>query len=181
MSDEIQNDKLTEQIDAEVAERLRSVRNPAERRTLANLLREIGKLPLEQTRAALEVSATIAGVSFRASIEFLRAVPDAARILEPAELRAWAEMGRRLTMSEVEEGVSFFAAGVGDFGRVPPSARPFVLQVCSRQMILSATTAVETFRGATRPPIPPTRNHFDLSTRSRRKSPEDRRSTARSF
>ena len=148
MSDEIQKNKLTEQIDAEVAERLRSVRNPAERRTLANLLREIGKLPLEQTRAALEVSAMIAGVSLRASIEFLRAVPDAARILEPAELRAWAEMGRRLTMSEVEEGVSFFAAGVGDFERVPPSARPFVLQVCSRQMILSATTAVETFRGA---------------------------------
>ena len=148
MSDEIQKNKLTEQIDAEVAERLRSVRNPAERRTLANLLREIGKLPLEQTRAALEVSATIAGVSLRASIEFLRAVPDAARILEPAELRAWGEMGRRLTMSEVEEGVSFFAAGVGDFARVPPSARPFVLQVCSRQMILSATTAVETFRGA---------------------------------
>ena len=148
VSDEIQNDKLTEQIDAEVAERLRSVRNPAERRTLANLLREIGKLPLEQTRAALEVSATIAGVSLRASIEFLRAVPDAARILEPAELRAWAEMGRRLTMAEVEEGVSFFAAGAGDFERVPPSARPFVLQVCSRQMILSATTAVETFRGA---------------------------------
>ena len=148
MSDEIQKNKLTEQIDAEVAERLRSVRNPAEQRTLANLLREIGKLPLEQTRAALEVSAMIAGVSLRASIEFLRAVPDAARILEPAELRAWGEMGRRLTMSEVEEGVSFFAAGVGDFERVPPSARPFVLQVCSRQMILSATTAVETFRGA---------------------------------
>ena len=148
MSDEIQKNKLTEQIDAEVAERLRSVRNPAERRTLAKLLREIGKLPLEQTRAALEVSAMIAGVSLRASIEFLRAVPDAARILEPAELRAWGEMGRRLTMSEVEEGVSFFAAGVGDFARVPPSARPFVLQVCSRQMILSATTAVETFRGA---------------------------------
>lgn len=148
MSDKIQNDKLTEQIDAEVAERLRSVRNPVERRTLANLLRKIGKLPLEQTRAALEVSATIAGVSLRASIEFLRAVPDAARILEPAELRAWAEMGRRLTISEVEDGVSFFATGVGEFEKVPPSARPFVLQVCSRQMILSAATAAETFREA---------------------------------
>ena len=148
MSDEIQNEKLTEQIDAEVAERLRSVKNPAERRTIANLLREIGKLPLEHTRAALEVSAAIAGVSLRASIEFLRTVADAARILEPAELRAWGEMGRRLAMSEVEDGVSFFAAGVGEFEKVPPGARPFVLQVCSRQMILSATTAAETFRGA---------------------------------
>lgn len=148
MSDEIQNDNPTEQIDAEVDERLRSVKNPAERRTLANLLREIGKLPLEHTRAALEISAAIAGVSLRASIEFLRAVPDAARILEPAELRAWGELGRRLTMSEVEDGVSFFALGVGDFERVPSSARPFVFQVCARQTILSAATAAETFRGA---------------------------------
>jgi hypothetical protein len=148
VSDEIQNEKLTEQIDAEVAERLRSVKSPTERRAIANLLREIGKLPLEQTRAALEISAAIAGVSLRASIEFLRAVADAARILEPAELRAWGEMGRRLTMSEVEDGVSFFAAGAGEFDKVPPGARPFVLQVCSRQMILSATTAAETFRGA---------------------------------
>jgi nitric oxide reductase NorD protein len=148
VSEEIQNEKLTEQIDAEVAERLRSVKNPAERRTLANLLREIGRLPLEHTRAALEISASLAGVSLRASIEFLRAVADAARILEPAELRAWGEMGRRLTMSEVEDGVGFFAIGVGGFEKVPPSARPFVLQVCSRQMILSATTAAETFREA---------------------------------
>jgi nitric oxide reductase NorD protein len=137
-----------EQVEQEIDERLRSVKNPTERRTLANLLREIGKLPLEHTRAALEVSASVAGVSLRASIEFLRTVPDAARILEPAELRAWGEIGRRLTMSEIEEGVSFFAAGVSEFERVPPSARPFVLQVCSRQMILSATAAVETFRGA---------------------------------
>jgi nitric oxide reductase NorD protein len=132
----------------EIDERLRSVKNPAERRTLANLLREIGKLPLEHTRAALEISAAIAGVSLRASFEFLRAVPDAARILEPAELRAWGEMGRRLTMSEVEDGVSFFALAVGDFEKVPASARPFVFQVCARQMILSAATAAETFRGA---------------------------------
>src|SRR5713101_2150544 len=120
VSDEIQSDKLTEQIDAEVAERLRTVRNPAEQRTLAHLLREIGKLPLEQTRAALEVSATIAGVSLRASIEFLRAVPDAARILEPAELRAWGELGRRVTMADVEAGISFFIAGTGEFSEVPP-------------------------------------------------------------
>jgi nitric oxide reductase NorD protein len=146
--DEIQNDKLTDQLGEEIDERLRSVKNPAERRTLANLLHEIARLPLEHTHAALEVSATIAGVSLRASLEFLRAVPDAARALDPAELRAWGEMGRRLTMSEVEEGVSFFSAGVGEFEKVPPSARPFVLQVCSRQMILSATTAAESFRGA---------------------------------
>src|SRR3989440_6238087 len=51
-------------------------------------------------------------------------------------------------MSDVENGVSFYVAGIGEFAKVPSLARPFVFQVCARQMILSATTAAETFRGA---------------------------------
>src|SRR6185503_2507452 len=148
LSEEIDNHNLNSELGEEIDERLRAVKNPTERRTLANLLREISHLPLEQTRAALETSAAIAGVSLRASIEFLRAVPDAASTLEPAELRAWGEMGRRLTMAEVEDGVSFFARGVRAFADVPQSARPFVFQVCSRQMILSPATAAETFTRA---------------------------------
>lgn len=148
MSDDIQNDNLTDQLGEEIDERLRLVKNPAERRTIAGLLREISHLPLEHARAALETSAAIAGVSLRASIEFLRAVPGAAQVLEAAELRAWGEVGRRLTMAEVEEGVSFFVAGMTDFDQVPAAARPFVFQVCSRQMTLSARTAAETFHNA---------------------------------
>jgi hypothetical protein len=132
----------------EIDERLRSVKSPTERRTLAGLLSEISHLPLEQTRAALETSAAIATVSLRASIEFLRSAPGVAQVLEPTELRAWGELGRRLTMGDVENGVSFFTSGVGEFTRVPPAARPFVFQVCARQMILSAATAAETFRNA---------------------------------
>jgi nitric oxide reductase NorD protein len=141
-------DSLQDQLGEEIDERLRSVKNPLERRTLAGLLREISHLPLEHTRAALETSAAIAGVSLRASIEFLRAVPGAAQVLEAAELRAWGEVGRRLAMAEVEDGVSFFVAGMADFDHVPPATRPFVFQVCSRQMTLSARTAAETFRNA---------------------------------
>jgi nitric oxide reductase NorD protein len=148
VSDEIRNNNLDNQLGEEIDERLRSVKDPAERRTIAGLLREISHLPLEHTRAALETSAAIAGVSLRASIEFLRAVPGAAQVLEAAELRAWGELGRRLTMVEVEDGVSFYLAGVTDFNNVPPAARPFVFQVCSRQMTLSAKTAAETFRNA---------------------------------
>lgn len=134
--------------ESEIDERLRSIKSPTERRTLAGLLREIGRLPIEHTRAALETSAAIAAVSLRASIEFLRATPDVARVLEPAEIRAWGELGRRLTMSDVETGVSYFTAGVHEFAKVPPAVRPFVFQVCSRQMILSAMTAAETFATA---------------------------------
>jgi nitric oxide reductase activation protein len=148
MPDEIQTENLTEPFEAEIEERLRSVKSPTERRTLAGLLREITGLPIEHTRAALETSTAIAAVSLRASIEFLRTAPSLASVLEPAELRAWGELGRRLTMNDVENGVSFFTAGSGEFASVPATVRPFVFQVCARQMILSAPTAAETFRGA---------------------------------
>ena len=141
-------DKPDSSLDEEISAHLDAVKNPVERRTIAGLLRQLAHLPLDQTRAAIETSATIAAVSLRASIEFLRAAPAASQILEPAELHAWGEIGRRLTMTDVESGVSFFTNGVGEFARVPSAVRPFVFQVCARQMILSATTAAEAFRDA---------------------------------
>ncbi len=135
-------------LNGQIEEQLRSVKNPQERSTIAGLLRTAGTLPLEHMRAAIETSAAVAGVSLRASIEFLRAAPEAARVLEPAELRAWGELGRRLTTADIESGVSFFLRGVEEFARVPAPVRPFVFQVCSRQMILSAAIAEETFRQA---------------------------------
>jgi nitric oxide reductase NorD protein len=148
MSDDIHNESPDGNLAHELDERLRSVKNPTERRTIAGLVRELGRLPLEQTRAALETSAAIVGISVRAGIEFLRAVPAASQVLEPTELRAWGELGRRLAMNDIESSVSFFLAGVSEFSGVPPGARPFVFQVCARQMTLSAATAVETFRRA---------------------------------
>jgi hypothetical protein len=132
----------------EIDERLRSVKNANQRRTITKLLSEISHLPLDHTRAALETSAAIAGVSLRASIEFLRAAPAVSQVLDPAELRAWGEIGRRLTMADIDAGVGFFTAGVSEFRSVPPAVRPFVLQVCSRQTILSAAVAAETFQKA---------------------------------
>src|SRR4051812_13657136 len=82
-----------EPFEGEFQERLRSVKSVTERRTLSGLARELSALPVDAARAALETSASIAGVSLRASIEFLRAAPDASRILEATELRAWGEMG----------------------------------------------------------------------------------------
>jgi nitric oxide reductase NorD protein len=137
-----------QRLETEFRERLRSVKSVTERRTLAGLARELGRLPGDQARAALETSASVAGVSLRASIEFLRAAPTAARVLEAAELRAWGEMGRRLAMGDVETAVSFFAAGVEELAHVPRETRPLIFQVCARQMTLSSSVAIETFRRA---------------------------------
>src|ERR1044071_6993472 len=138
----------TAPFEGEFQERLRSVKSVTERRTIAGLARELGSLPVDAARAALETSASVAGVSLRASIEFLRAAPRAARVLESAQLRAWGEMGRRLAMGDVETAVSFFSAGADELENVPREAQPLLFQVCSRQMTLSSAVALETFKNA---------------------------------
>jgi nitric oxide reductase NorD protein len=134
-----------EPLESAFRERLLSIKSVTERRTLAGLARELSRLPLDVGRTALEMSASIAGVSIRASIEFLRAVPTAARILQATEIKAWGEMGRRLTMSDVETGVGFFVAGVEELAAIPSEARPLVFQICSRQVTLSSSASLETF------------------------------------
>jgi hypothetical protein len=145
---EAASDAKGEPLEQAFRERLRSVKSVTERRTLAGLARELGGLPGEAAYTALETSAGVAGVSLRASMEFLRAAPEAARVLEAAELRAWGEIGRRLAMGDVETAVSFFVAGVEELREVPAEARPLIFQICSRQMTLSSSVAVETFRRA---------------------------------
>src|SRR5262249_5312737 len=116
----------------------------AERQSFLELTRSIAGLPLDQAAAVLETSAAIASISLRAGIEFLRAAPAAAHILQSAELRSWGEMGRRLAMADYESAVSFFGEGVEALRSVPPELRPAIFVLCTRQMILSTVVGRET-------------------------------------
>jgi hypothetical protein len=118
----------------------------AEHQSFLKLTRELVSLPLDQSAAALETSAAIAAISLRAGIEFLRATPAAAEVLQAAELRSWGELGRRLAMSDVETAITFFTEGVSNLDDVPQSVHPLVFQLCTRQITLSSQTAIETFR-----------------------------------
>jgi nitric oxide reductase activation protein len=115
------------------------------KQTFTGLAKRLTKLSSEQRRAALEASASLAGVSLRVSREFVEAVPKAARVLSADDLRNWAEMGRRLAMGNAELGANFFAAGVKDLKLVPERARPLVFQICTRQLVLSSSISLETF------------------------------------
>lgn len=117
-----------------------------ERQSFIELTRSLASLPLEQAAAALETSAAIASISLRAGIEFLRAAPAAAQVLEPSELRDWGEMGRRLAMSDFESASTFFAEGAGDLRDVPEPLRNLLFQLCLRQMTLSTSVGRETLR-----------------------------------
>ena len=121
---------------------------PSERQSFLKLTRNIATLPLEQSTAALETGAAIATISVRSGIEFLRVVPEATKILDSEELRAWGELGRRLAMNDVETAISFFTAGVAELQTLAPETRASLFQLCSRQLGLSTPIAVETFRTA---------------------------------
>jgi hypothetical protein len=140
--------KSDSSIEKSFRERIRAVKNVNERRTLGAVARELRNLPTDFTRAALETSANIAAVSWRASVEFLRVVPDAAKILEADDLRAWGEMGRRLAMGDAETAITLFHEGVDELKDVPLKVRPLLFQICTRQMSLSSSIATTTFHKA---------------------------------
>jgi hypothetical protein len=117
----------------------------AEKQTLTGLARRLGRLPADKKRAALEGSAALAGVSLRVSREFVEAVPKAAKILSPDDIRNWAEMGRRLAMGDAATGARFFASGVVELETIPETARSSVFQICTRQLVLSSSIALESF------------------------------------
>jgi len=117
-----------------------------ERQSFLELTRSLTGLPLDQAAATLETSAAIAAISLRAGIEFLRAAPAASHVLQPAELRAWGDMGRRLAMADYESAITFFTEGVEALRTVPPELRPAVFVLCSRQMALSTVVGRETLQ-----------------------------------
>ncbi|HET6646944.1 MAG TPA: hypothetical protein VFH01_06425, partial [Pyrinomonadaceae bacterium] len=131
-------------IEQELQKQFSDIKNPSERQSILALTRELSRLSLDQVGATLETSGTIAGVSLRASLEFLRAAPQAAEILSAGELRMWGELGRRLAVADVETSISFFIAGVNDLKNLPRDARAIAFHLCSRQMTLSAPIASAT-------------------------------------
>ena len=120
--------------------------NPEEKQSFAGLAKGLTRLSPEMRRAALETSAALAGVSLRVSREFVAAVPAAAEVLSADDLRAWGEMGRRLAMGNADAGASFFMEGAAPLAAVPEGARQLVFQICTRQLVLSSSIALDTFR-----------------------------------
>ena len=116
-----------------------------EKQTFTGLAARLGRLPADKRRAALEISAALAGVSLRVSRTFVEAVPKAAKILTADDLRNWGEMGRRLAMGDAETGVQYFLRGVNGLSKIPKKARPDVFRISTRQLVLSSSIALETF------------------------------------
>lgn len=114
--------------------------------SFGGLARKLNALPTDKKRAALETSASIAGVSLRVSRDFVEAVPAAAKLLSADDLRNWGELGRRLAMASADVGSAYFAGGTAELAAVPEDCRPLLFRICTKQLVLSTSTAVDTFK-----------------------------------
>ena len=128
-----------------MAESEKDLPNHKKQTSLTGLAKRLTRLSSEQKRAALEASASLAGVSLRVSREFVEAVPKAAKILTADDLRNWAELGRRIAMGNADSGAKFFTDGVAGLKFIPENSRHLVFQICTRQLVLSSSIALETF------------------------------------
>jgi nitric oxide reductase NorD protein len=119
--------------------------NGQKRNSLTNLAKSLGSLSPEHKKIALEMSASLAGVSLRVGKDFVEAVPRAATVLSPEHLRLWAEYGRKLAMGNVELGSEFFYKDLSGLRLIPEDARGDVFIICTRQLNLSSKISLATF------------------------------------
>src|SRR5437762_4219545 len=72
------------------------------RSTVESLAKKFGVMPSDRAWVAVDVGASLASVSLSVTSEFFKAAPEVAKYLENDDLRAWAELGRRIALNNPE-------------------------------------------------------------------------------
>ena len=109
---------------------------------------KMGIKPGDRGWVTIDVGATLLGISPTVARDFFKAVPEVARMLENGDLRAWAEIGRRVAQQSSEEASDFFRDSIETLEAIPDSLRAALVALCAKQMVLSPATALTTFREA---------------------------------
>ncbi|MCW5967714.1 MAG: VWA domain-containing protein [Blastocatellales bacterium] len=120
----------------------------ATRGTIEALAMKMGVLPSERAWVAVDIGASLAAISLKATVDFFKAAPEVARLLENGDLRNWAELGRRIALNNAEEASEFFRSSADTLGALPVRVRPLLVNLCARQIVLSPASALATFRSA---------------------------------
>ncbi len=111
---------------------------------------KMGISPSDRGWVTIDIGATLLSISPTVARDFFKAVPEVARMLENGDLRAWAEIGRRIAQQNGDEASDFFRYSIETLKAVPDSLRAVLVALCARQIVLSPATALATFRDAPR-------------------------------
>lgn len=110
----------------------------------------MGISPSDRGWVTLDIGTSLFSVSPAVARDFFKAVPEVARMLEPGDLRAWAEIGRRIAQQSADEASDFFRYSIDTLKALPESLRAVLVALCGRQIVLSPVTALKTFQEAPR-------------------------------
>ncbi|MFN0119434.1 MAG: nitric oxide reductase activation protein NorD [Blastocatellia bacterium] len=120
------------------------------RSTVESLAKRFGVLPSDHAWAVIDVGASMAGVSLNVTNEFFKVSPEVAKYLGQDDLRAWAELGRRIATANPEEAVEFLGSSAETLAALPEPIQPLLVALCAKQIVLSPATALSTWREAPR-------------------------------
>src|SRR6266511_2100437 len=120
------------------------------RNTVEALAMKMGLKPNERGWVTLDIGASLISVSPKVAMDFFKSVQEVSQLLENDDLRAWAEMGRKVALSSAEEAGDFFRFSNEVLAALPERLRSLLIALCSKQIVLSPTAALATFRNAPR-------------------------------
>ncbi|HKQ72715.1 MAG TPA: VWA domain-containing protein [Blastocatellia bacterium] len=120
------------------------------RNTVEALAMKMGLRPNERGWVTVDIGASLVSVSPKVAMDFFKSVQEVSHLVDNGDLRAWAEMGRRVALNSAEEAGDFFRFSNEVLAALPESMRTLLISLCSKQIVLSPAAALATFRNAPR-------------------------------
>ncbi|MCI0388822.1 MAG: VWA domain-containing protein [Acidobacteria bacterium] len=120
------------------------------RNTVEALAMKMGLKPNERGWVTVDIGASLVSVSPKVAMDFFKSVQEVSHLVDNGDLRAWAEMGRKIALNSAEEAGDFFRFSNEVLAALPESMRTLLIALCSKQIVLSPAAALTTFRNAPR-------------------------------
>ncbi|MGH9934777.1 MAG: hypothetical protein ACREAM_00945, partial [Blastocatellia bacterium] len=120
------------------------------RNTVEALAMKMGLKPNERGWVTVDIGASLVSVSPKVAMDFFKSVQEVSHLVDNGDLRAWAEMGRKIALNNAEEAGDFFRYSNEVLAPLPESLRTLLIALCSKQIVLSPAAALATFRTAPR-------------------------------
>jgi hypothetical protein len=120
------------------------------RNTVEALAMKMGLKPNERGWITVDIGASLVSVSPKVAMDFFKSVQEVSHLVDNGDLRAWAELGRKIALNSAEEAHDFFRYSIDILAALPETLRSLLIALCSKQIVLSPAAALTTFRNAPR-------------------------------
>ena len=115
-------------------------------RKVEGIARKVGLTPVDRGWVTLDVGATLFSLSPKLVVDFFKAVREVDPQLGNGDLRAWAELGRRIAQHSPDEAAEFFHDSASILKSLSPPLRTQLIALASRQIVLSPAAALALIR-----------------------------------